>query len=36
MIMATHFLKIGIWQIGLILVVIVIFMVLARIMRDKR
>ncbi len=34
--MTTQFLKIGIWQIGLILVVIVIFMILARIMRDKR
>lgn len=31
-----YFLKIGIYQIALILVVIVIFMVLARIMRDKR
>jgi len=36
MIKVVHFLKIGIGQIGLILVVIVILMVLARIMRDKR
>ncbi len=30
------FLKVGIWQLILIIVVVIVFMVLARIMRDKR
>jgi hypothetical protein len=36
MTLTMSFLKVGIYQVGLILLVIVIFMVLARIMRDKR
>jgi len=32
----TIFLKVGFWQLAIIVAVVIIFMVIARIMRDKR